>query len=84
MDMCKILPFCTKVDVSQPIMVRFSIRKNFCNLQVGRIIKNETEMQFFNSIGPKFGTSVAPPSMKSTEPGLKNFNNVEKKMDFSL
>ncbi len=28
-------------------------------------------MQYFYSIGPKIGTSVAPPSMKSTEHGLK-------------
>ncbi len=27
-------------------------------------------MQFFNSIGPKTGTSVTPPSIKSTEHGL--------------
>ncbi len=54
-------------------MVRFSIRKKFCNLQVGRIIENKTEMQFFYSIGPKIGTSVAPPSEKSTERGLMFF-----------
>ncbi len=56
--------------VSRPIMVRFSIRKKLCNLQVSRIIKNKTDMQFFYSIGPKIGTSVAPPSMKSTEHGI--------------
>ncbi len=30
----------------------------------------KTEMQFFYFIGPKIGTSVAPPSEKSTERGL--------------
>ncbi len=30
-------------------------------------MKNKIEMQFFYSIGPKIGTSVAPPFMKSTE-----------------
>ncbi len=31
---------------------------------------DKTEMQFYYSIGPKNGTSVAPPSKKSTEHGL--------------
>ena len=36
--------------------------------------KNKTEMPFFYSIGPKIGTSVAPPSRKSTEHGLTYVN----------
>ncbi len=40
-------------------------------LQVGRIMKNKTEMQFFNSIAPKI-TSVSLPciGLQSTEHGL--------------
>ncbi len=39
--------------VSRLIMVRFSIRKKFLNLWVGRHLKNKTEMLFCFSIGPK-------------------------------
>ena len=34
------------------------------------IKKNKTEVSFFYSIGPKIGTSVAPPSRESTDHGL--------------
>ncbi len=57
--------FCTsdtKVAVSRLKMVRFSIRKKFLNLWVGRYLKNKTEVLFYFSIGPKIGTSVAPPT----------------------
>ena len=61
----KTILFCTsytKVDVSLLIMVRFSIRKKFLNLWVGRHLKHKTERLFYFSIGPKIGTSVAPPT----------------------
>ena len=51
-----------KMAVSLLIMVRFSIRKMFWKPQVGRHLTNKSEMQFFYSISPKIGTSVAPPS----------------------
>ncbi len=69
----KTILFCTsntKVAVSLLIMARFSIRKKFLNLWVGRHLKNKTERLFYFSIGPKIGTSVAPPTYKSTDHGL--------------
>ncbi len=51
----------TKVAVARLIMVRFSIRKKFWKLQVGRHLKINAEMQYFFSIGPKIDASVDPP-----------------------
>ncbi len=69
-NMCKIWPSSTKMAISQLIMVRFLIRKMSCNLQVSRILNSKHKCNFYYSIGRKIGTSVAPPSMKSTEHGL--------------
>ena len=63
----KIWTCCTKVAVSRLILVRFSIRKKFWNLQVGRNKKNK--QKFHYSICPKNSTSVTLPSKKSTEHG---------------
>ncbi len=56
-----ILTCFTKMAVARLIMVRFSIRKKFWKLQVGRQLKINVEMLYFYSIGPKIGASVDPP-----------------------
>ena len=40
------------------------------------VLTSTSSCIFFNSIGPRIGTSVTPPSMKSTEHGLNNNNNI--------